>query len=275
MKLTALGIALASALAAAPAMALSTFDLPDNTDPGACTQMGANANNYGNTYLCSAQGSYDDELEVKAYSAAAGANFAAANVGDYGSSGFGVQNTGEGLSASSPQHAMDNDGRQDLLLMKFDSSIALQQFKLGWYSTDSDITVLAYTGNGDAVASLTSSTEDNLLSSGWSLVGNFADNGYNTINFNGGSGAISSSYWIVSAFSKFGNSTPGWSDANDYVKLQMVAGNFTCTNSNSPDCSPGGGGGGQVSEPGSVALAGLALAGVFGVRRRRQAAAQA
>lgn len=266
MRTTSSALALVAALAATPAMAASTFYLNDDYDPGACTQAATNANNYGNTYVCSEQTTTADELDVKAYAAASGATFAAANVADW-SGGFGVRNTGEGLNASDPQHAMDNDGQQELLMFKFDSSIALQQFRLGWYSTDSDISVLAYTGSGNAVSALTGSTETNLLSSGWTLVGHFADNLTNTISFNGGAGAISSSYWIVSAFSKFGQSSPTWTDANDYVKLKMVAGNFTCANSNDPGCAPPPG----VPEPVSLALVGVALMGAWGGRRRAQA----
>lgn len=269
MKFITQALALAAALVAGPALAASTFYLNDDYDPGACTQASSNSGNFGNTYVCSKQEAPGnaDELDVKAYAAASGANFAAANVGDYGSSGFGVRSVQEGLGASDPQHSMDNDGTQDLLLFKFDSSIALQQFQLGWYSTDSDISVLAYTGSGNAISALTSSKEDTLLNSGWTLVGNFSDNMTNVITFNTGTSAISSSYWIVSAFSKFGQADPNWTDANDYTKLKMVAGNFTCVNSNDPGCTPPP----SVPEPMSLALVGAAIFGAWGGRRRAQA----
>ncbi len=270
MKFITPALALAAALVAGPALATSTFYLNDDYDPGACSQASASANNFGNTYVCSQQTTSADELDVKAYAAASGANFAAANVADW-SSGFGVRSVQEGLSASDPQHSMDNDGTQDLLLFKFDSSIALQKFQLGWYSTDSDVSVLAYTGSGNAVTALTGSREDTLLSSGWTLVGHFADNLTNEITFNTGTSAISSSYWIVSAFSKFGQATPTWTDANDYTKLKMVAGNFTCVNSNDPGCAPGP----STPEPMSLALVGVAIAGAWGSRRRAQSKAQA
>lgn len=269
MKLITSAFALAAALVAGPALAVSSFYLNDDYDPGACTQASANSGNFGNTYVCSQQTTSADELDVKAYAAASGANFAAANVGDYGTSGFGVRSVQEGLAATDPQHSMDNDGTQDLLLFKFDSSIALQQFQLGWYSTDSDVSVLAYTGTGNAVTALTGSSETNLLSSGWTLVGHFADNMTNVITFNNGVDAISSSYWIVSAFSRFGQATPTWTDANDYVKLKMVAGNFTCVNSNDPGCTPPP----STPEPMSLALVGVAIAGAWGSRRRAQAKA--
>lgn len=266
----------ALALSASSAMALNTFDLRDRVDPGACELASGTTSSYGNQYNCSKNSSSADDVAVRAYSTTgSGGLFAAANLADYNQSGFGVRNADDSTAAglqpesSSPNHAMDNNGRLDAMLFSFNSSIALSSVRLGWMGTDSDITVLAWTGVGDAVAALTSSTTGTLLGSGWSLVGSYSDLATSTsdnLNTNAraiNAGAISSSYWLISAY----NSTIGgqsWSEGNDYVKLNLVAGTFTCVNSNAPGCSNT-----QVSEPASLALVGAALLGAFGLRRRR------
>ena len=264
MKFIPTSVLVGATLMASSALATSTFNLSRN-DPasGACSQVGSNSG-IGNSYDCSAMvPGFGDELNITAYSTTgSGSKFAAAKLGDYNSSGFGV--TGNGENTGSPQHSMDNNGKLDLILFKFDSSIALSSIQAGWFSGDSDMSVLAYTGVGNAVSDLTGATQGSLLSTGWSLVGNYADSGTSERAIN--SGAISSSYWIVSAYSNsFGNN---WTTGNDYIKFKQIKGTFTCTNSNDSGCNPSTG----VSEPATLALAGLALLGVVGSRRRRMSA---
>jgi MYXO-CTERM domain-containing protein len=266
-----LALAVGLGLAHAAHAVSQEFIMPGNQLPGACHQAAnANAGTSGNTYQCAAEGSYDYTVDVNAFAAATGSAFQAAKIEDW-SGGFGVSYSGE--SGTSPEHAMDNNGKLEMLMFSFDTSFALSNVTIGWPSStyDTDISILAWTGAGDPRTAVTGSNENNLLATGWDLVGHYGNlNDYEARAVNGS--AVSSSYWIVSAFSKYGDaSAPSWDGSKDFMKLYSIKGQFTCVNSNpnDPSCNPGGGGGGNVSEPGSIALAGLALVGVFGVRRRR------
>ena len=249
-----------------------------NQLPGACVPaVGGTENSYGNTYKCAEENSNTYDLNVTAYAGAndSSSNFGDANVKDWGSTGFGVQNRVEGIGVSAPNHATDNEGSVDMLVFSFANSFALSDVMIGWPDTatssyDTDISVLAYTGGGDPVTDITGSNVGNLLNSGWSLVGNYndlTDNVYKSVN----GGQVSSSYWIISAFSRFGAATGGDSTL-DYFKLEKIAGEFTCVNSNDPGCNNNNN---QTPEPASLALVAVALAGVAGSRRRRKVAMQA
>ena len=152
-----------------------------------------------------------------------------AYLGVYSGGGLGVTNRdgANGTDANegvSPEHALDNDGRIDAILFSFSSAVSLTGVQIGWYSTDSDISLLAYTGAG--TPTMAGKTFSDLLLSGWSVVGNYADaaatsvKAVNTTN-------ISSSYWLISAYNSGYGTGTGLTTGNDYEKILALQGNVT------------------------------------------------
>lgn len=194
-----------------------------------------------------------------------------------GSSGLGVRNndctgfsnctggtsgrdTNEG---NSPEHAIDNNGRADSILFSFTDKVNLTSFAAGWVSTDSDFTVMAYTGSGSP-ATLAGQSYSGLLSNGWSLIGNFlAGSSAGAHDF---ANNTYSSYWLIGALNTFVGGDPTKA-GNDYFKLISLAG---CTCDNAPPGTPGcSGGGGGVPEPGTLLLMGAGLLGLTRLKARR------
>jgi hypothetical protein len=161
-------------------------------------------------------------------------------LGAFGPSGGGTKDDVEGKS---PEHSMDSNDRVDAILFSFGSSVKLTSVTIGWAGTDSDITVLAYTGGSPGPTGSWGS-----LNAGWSLVGNYNDlvaNSAKTIN----AGGTSSAYWLITA----GNTAYGSpSDGADYVKLLKLYGD-----------TPG-----KTPEPGSLGLLGIAALGFWRLRRK-------
>lgn len=245
-----------SGLAAAQS---NVWNFGDTAPNGACTgnydtlqSNGSGFNGIGNTINCTQQPNGTvNTLAVKAYSAATGIAFASAAVNQWGTgSGFGVRNANEPGGSGAPDHAMDNNAQSDLLLLSFTSAQILKTVTLGWSGTDADFQLLRWTQAGAATATV-GRTATQLLSDGWGLVST-VDGAANIstpdVIYGVNTGNLSSSYWLISAFnSAFGAS--GSSAGIDAFKVLGVTSS-------------------AVAEPGSLALAGLALAAAAGLRRR-------
>ena len=167
---------------------------------------------------------------------------------------------------SDPEHSIDNNERTDAVLMDFGGKgIRLDTVDIGWSAYDSDFFVLAYQGAGTPVLSGTS--YKNL--SGWTLIGNYSNQGASVVNLaTAGSGSvinadranIYSSFWLIGAGGFEVGTGVVFDSKYDYLKLAGVGG--TVKND-----TPG-----QVPEPGSLALLGLAALGLVGSRTFKPAA---
>lgn len=158
-----------------------------------------------------------------------------------------------------PEHAIDNEQRYDMALLSFTSLVKLTELKLGWTQTDSDVTVMAYTGAG--TPTLIGKTYDAL--SGWSVIGNYGDFGTaaKTINASG----VFSSYWLIGAYNPLAaGAKSGLDVGNDFVKLASVTGCVSGTTGCTSTTTN------KIPEPGSLALVGVGLLGLLRLRKTRQ-----
>lgn len=184
---------------------------------------------------------------------------------DYSTSANGGESRVDYDEGTSPEHAVDNNGRFDSILYSFSQEVTLTGVSLSWYSYDSDISVLAFTGDTSAPGfDITDHLEglryDQLATNGWTFINHY-NGGYDKVV----NTTESSSYWLVGA----ANSLVGGSvdTAKDYMKIAAISGMITNQFTQQTPPSPP-----AIPEPGSLALfglGGLLLLHVHGLRGRR------
>ncbi|MDX2219274.1 MAG: PEP-CTERM sorting domain-containing protein [Burkholderiales bacterium] len=204
-------------------------------------------------------------------------------IGAYLSGSGTLQVRSQSESTNQPDHAIDNDEALEAVLIDFGSNYvgSITDFMLSWareanigtsstydYHSWADVSILAYTGgdknyNAQTVFGDTTTTFPSLTTAagGWTQIGgtDFSNVSANSTRATGTT--QTSRYWLIGASGLSGTLID---KGADYIKLSK----FSATVTERPKDPPPSTG---VPEPESLALVGVALAGMLLTRCRKQA----
>lgn len=195
------------------------------------------------------------------------------------SGGLGINNLdGCGTSSSStcagdagdvfsaaPEHAIDNNQRNEMVLLSFSQAVNLSSVYFGWAQGDADFTLLAYdpTKSNSGLSGKSWAT----LDTGWQKISDYSATISNGTVTKSVSNSTYSSLWLIGAYNPLnGDANSAYSGA-DYFKLASVSGTTCPPGSTAPGC----GGGNKVPEPGSLAMLGIGLLGLLRIRKVKKA----
>lgn len=166
---------------------------------------------------------------------------------------FGTSNGIGDEKASTPNHAIDNEGGYyDMLLLSFSDLVTLNTIDLGWISGDSDVSILAFNGTSPSQVSPLGKSWESLVGNGWQSAGNYYNVGsspkaVNPLN-------IASQYWLIGAYNPLLDASVK-DTTTDYFKLQGI----TVTKVTKTV---------KLPEPSALLLSIMGILGLIAVRRR-------
>lgn len=211
-----------------------------------------NCNNSGIGNTCEFTSNTGEEIKVNAYSTNNNngtGTFAKATLTVW-SGGIGVKNSFDSNESGSPNHATDNDGKDDLVVFQhYDPSYLFTGFQIGWKQSDADIT--AWIGG-------------NSLGANYDFTGkHFSDlAGLGFTKFTFSNVAVNTTQdldpdtvgrYLIIAPTEFDSRTNCGSrhrsacDQYDYFKISQISGDEPVT----------------IPEPGTLALFGISLFGLW------------